>query len=56
VKTIAESVRGDFGEFKDFMRRLVAVPHSMVKAKLDAEKLAKKRRAKPSRNSARKTG
>jgi hypothetical protein len=33
---------GDFGKFTDFMRRLVAVPHSEVKAKLDAEKAAKR--------------
>jgi hypothetical protein len=28
--------------FTKFMRRLVAVPHSEIKAKLDAEKAAKK--------------
>jgi hypothetical protein len=26
------------GQFTDFMRRLVAIPHSEIKAKLDAEK------------------
>jgi hypothetical protein len=35
---------GDFARFTDFMRRLVAVPHSEIKAKLDAEKKAKARR------------
>jgi hypothetical protein len=29
-------------KFIDFMRRLVAVPHSEIKAKLDAEKKAKR--------------
>jgi hypothetical protein len=32
----------EFERFKSFMKRLVAVPHSEVKAKLDAEKEAKK--------------
>lgn len=39
---------GSFDRFTDFMRRLVAVPHSEIKAKLDAEKAGKKRRSKPS--------
>jgi len=39
---------GDFGKFKDFMRRLMAVPHAEIKAKLDAEKAAKQRRKKVS--------
>jgi hypothetical protein len=33
---------GEFDRFTDFMRRLVAVPHSEIKAKLDAEKLIAK--------------
>lgn len=32
---------GDFDRFTDFMRRLVAVPHSEIKAQLDAEKKVK---------------
>jgi hypothetical protein len=38
----------DFASFKNFMRRLVAVPHSEIKKKLDAEKRkkARKKRAK----------
>jgi len=44
----AKDTPGDFGNFTNFMRRLVAVPHSEIKAKLDAEKAAKKRKAKPS--------
>ncbi len=44
----AKNVTGDFGKFTDFMRRLVAVPHSEIKAKLDAEKLEKQQRKKVS--------
>lgn len=33
---------GSFDRFTDFMRRLVAVPHSEIKAKLDAEREAKR--------------
>jgi hypothetical protein len=44
----AKNVTGDFGKFTNFMRRLVAVPHSEIKAKLDAEKQAKQRRSKRS--------
>jgi hypothetical protein len=40
----AKNETGDFGRFKDFMTRLVAVPHSEIKAKLDAEKGAKAQR------------
>jgi hypothetical protein len=45
------NVTGDFGQFTNFMRRLVAVPHSEIKAKLDAEKRAKKRKKASSRAS-----
>jgi len=38
----AKNVEGDFGQFKDFMRKLVAVPHSKIKAQLEAEKEAKR--------------
>jgi len=34
-KAPAKNPTGDFGQFKDFMRRLVAVPHAEIKAKLD---------------------
>ena len=44
--TPAKNVEGDFGQFTNFMRKLVAVPHSEIKAKLDAEKRAKQRRGK----------
>jgi hypothetical protein len=39
--TSAKNVTGDFGQFTEFMKRLVAVPHSEIKAQLDAEKKAK---------------
>jgi hypothetical protein len=42
--------QGEYAKFSDFMRRLVAVPHSEIKAKLDAEK--KEKAAKPKRTSA----
>jgi hypothetical protein len=45
-KAPAKNPTGDFGKFTEFMRRLVAVPHSEIKAKLDAEKLAKMRMRK----------
>jgi hypothetical protein len=40
----AKNVTGDFDQFKSFMRRLVAVPHSEIKAALDAEKEAKQKK------------
>ncbi|PYY19461.1 MAG: hypothetical protein DMG60_04185 [Acidobacteria bacterium] len=43
-KPSAKNDAGEFDKFTDFMRRLVAVPHSEIKAKLDAEKRAKKRK------------
>ena len=36
-----KDVQGDFAQFTDFMRRLVAVPHSEIKARLEAEKQSK---------------
>jgi hypothetical protein len=39
----AKDVQGDFAQFTDLMRRVVAVPHSKIKAKLDAEKEAKRK-------------
>jgi hypothetical protein len=47
----AKNVEGDFGKFTNFMRRLVAVPHDEIKAKLDAEKRAKERKKASSRAS-----
>jgi hypothetical protein len=37
---------GEFDRFKNFMTRLIAVPHSEIKAKLDAEKKAKQKSKK----------
>ena len=43
-KPSAKNEPGEFDRFTSFMRRLVAVPHSEIKAKLDAEKRAKARK------------
>lgn len=48
----AKNDAGDFDKFTGFMRRLVAVPHSEIKAKLDAEKKAKKRKKRTPKVSA----
>jgi hypothetical protein len=42
-KSPAKNPTGDFDKFTNFMRRLVAVPHAEIKAKLDAEKQVKQR-------------
>lgn len=34
----------EFEKFDNFMRKLAAVPHSEIKAKLDAERKVKKRK------------
>jgi hypothetical protein len=39
--TSAKIETGDFDHFTDFVRRIVSVPHSEIKAKLDAEREAK---------------
>lgn len=39
----AKNETGEFDRFTDFLRRLVAVPHSEIKAQLDAEKAAKRK-------------
>jgi hypothetical protein len=44
----ADHKPGEFSKFTDFMRRLVAVPHSEIKSQLDAEKQAKLRKQTPS--------
>jgi hypothetical protein len=45
-KPSAKNEPGEFDRFTNFMRRLVSVPHSEIKAKLDAEKAAKARKPK----------
>jgi hypothetical protein len=48
----AKDVQGDFAQFTDFMRRLVAVPHSQIKARLEEEKRSKKKRISASHDPA----
>jgi hypothetical protein len=43
-KPSAKNELGEYAKFSNFMKRLVAVPHSEIKTKLDAEKQAKKRK------------
>ena len=43
-KPSAKNDNGEFANFTNFMRRLVAVPHSEIKAALDAEKEAKRKK------------
>jgi len=38
----AKDVTGDFEKFKDFARQVLSVPHSEIKAHIDAEKAAKR--------------
>jgi hypothetical protein len=38
----AKNVTGDSATFVNFTRRLMSVPHAEIKAKLDAEKAAKR--------------
>jgi hypothetical protein len=38
----------EFERFNETMKALIAVPHSEIKAKLEAEKLRKRKPAKPS--------
>jgi hypothetical protein len=38
----AKNDLGDSGTFTDFARRILSVPHSEIKAKLDAEREAKR--------------
>jgi hypothetical protein len=39
---IDRNMPGDFDRFKDFARKILSVPHSEIKAQLDAEKAAKR--------------
>lgn len=41
----AKNEGNDYAKFTDFMKRLVAVPHSEIKAQLEREKRTKKKRA-----------
>lgn len=37
----AKTLSGDFDKFTDFMRKLVQVPHSEIKAGIEADRKAK---------------
>jgi hypothetical protein len=39
----AKNDTGQYAAFENLLRRVVSVPHSEIKAKLDAEKAAKKK-------------
>jgi hypothetical protein len=41
----------EFEKFNNTMRKLISVPHSEIKAKLDAEKVSKKSKRKAKRPS-----
>jgi hypothetical protein len=41
----AKEIQGDSGLFTNFMRKLMQVPHSEIKAELEAEKAAKRPKA-----------
>ena len=38
----AKNLTGDFDHFTEFTRQILSVPHSEIKAKLDAEREAKR--------------
>jgi hypothetical protein len=43
LPTASAKIRtGDFDHFTSFMKRLVSVPHTEIKAKLDAEREARR--------------
>jgi hypothetical protein len=48
----AKNDTGDFDRFIEFSRRILSVPHSEIKAKLDAEREAKRTSKAASRVSA----
>jgi hypothetical protein len=41
-KPSAKNEQGEFGKFTNLLDRLLSVPHSKIKAELDAEKAAKR--------------
>jgi hypothetical protein len=45
-KPSAKNEQGEFGKFTNLLDRLLSVPHSKIKAELDAEKEAKRTRPK----------
>jgi hypothetical protein len=51
--SVGDTGAGSFEQFRGFMKRLVAVPHSEIRARLEAEKAAKKQRPKKKRGASR---
>ena len=47
--------KSEFEKFDSTMHRLIKVPHSQIKAKLEAEKAAKEKRVRKVRDNERKT-
>jgi hypothetical protein len=41
-KSPAKNPTGDFEQFTNFARQIMSVPHSEIKAQIDAEKAAKR--------------
>jgi hypothetical protein len=41
-KPSAKNVTGNFDKFTNFARQILSVPHSEIKAQIDAEKAAKR--------------
>jgi hypothetical protein len=52
TESAMKSQNPEYDKFNAMMSRLIAVPHSEIKAKLDAEKREKARKRKPKRTSA----
>ena len=48
LESLGGDAQGDFAQFTSFMRKLVSVPRSEIKARLEAEKAAKVSRASAS--------
>ena len=48
---MAKQTESEFENFDRTMRKLMQVPHSEIKAKLDAEKAEKKHKSKPKKGS-----
>ena len=51
TKTRAKDTAGDFDTFKNFARQILSVPHSEIKAALDAENRKKRATKSASRAS-----
>jgi hypothetical protein len=51
-----KEIQSEYDKFDQTMRHLVRVPHSEIKAKLDAEKAAKAKKRKPKTSASRASG